>query len=622
MRMRLGFKTRQVLGVTLIVALSVMTMSAMHLAAQANTLLAETELRGKMLANSTFQRAFLLVRSRDTAASDLQMDEGLRTILQSAIGYAENVTYATITDVRDVALVHSSPTLEGTRVPPQPPLEQLIAGGPIAQLVGVWEQRSYEVTQPLLLGDEQFGSIRIGVSTLLIWEALQQALEPLIVVAAIAIVLATGLSWVLAQRFLRPIHVLQSGIARLGQGEQDVTLDLPGDEFKDLGSSFNALSQSVSSIRGQLVEQARRAESVVERLEDAVVVFSPAGEVVFVNAAMKELLPALAIGEQLGAAVPEGHPCRHLAEQALATHESSGPILADRVGPAEDSNQQQWMAHPMDDPARGLVGVMLVARNVGALSQVQTTLRYSRKLASLNRLLAGVAHEVKNPLNAMTIHLELLRQKLTVGVRQPVAVAVVAAGAGGGTGNSAPSPNVPALMTHVAIIGDEIRRLDHVVQGFLRFSRPEELQLEPVEIEALLSDVADVVRPQAEQSGTQVVMRVEGRVMVQADASMLRQALLNLALNAIQAMPAGGTLTLSSHPVEDGQAEIAVADTGVGISPEHLARVFDLYFTTREEGSGLGLSMVYRTVQLHDGTIEVESAPGQGASFRMRLPRA
>jgi signal transduction histidine kinase len=613
--MRLSFRTRQVLGVTLIVALSVIAMSVMQLAGQARTLLTESQLRGEMLTNSMFQRAFRLVKSSETASFDLQSDEGLRALQQSAIAFAQNVSYATITDVNNKALVHSSPTLEGTFIPPQPPLSQLLEGGPLSLLIGVWEQRNYEVSQDLLLGDEKFGSIRIGISTVLIWEQLIEALTPIFIVAGLAIVLATGLSWLTASRLLKPIHVLQSGIARLGQGEQDVHLELRDDEFRDLGSSFNALSQSVSSIRGQLVEQARRAESVVERLEDAVVIVSPARDVVFVNAAMKALLPAFEIGASLDDVVPEGHACRFLADQAVETRESAGPILADRVGGVDDGNQQQWMAHPIDDQTRGFVGVMLVARNVGALSQVQTTLRYSRKLASLNRLLAGVAHEVKNPLNAMTIHLELLRQKLRAGMTQPVAAG--GRGDGGGEG-----PGVPALMTHVSIIGDEIRRLDHVVQGFLRFSRPEELQLEPVAVSTLIEDVADVVRPQAEQSGCQVVVTLGDPATVQADRPMLRQALLNLALNAIEAMPDGGTLSFRARRIGDTQVELEVADTGVGIAPEHLSRVFDLYFTTREQGSGLGLSMVYRTAQLHDGTVEVESAPGRGASFRLRLPRA
>lgn len=616
--MRLSFQTRQVVGVTCIVALSVMGMSAVHLASQARTLLAESELRGRMLANSTFQSAYRLVRSRESAAADLQTDEGLRAILLSAIGFAENVTYATITDVSGVALVHSSPTLEGTVVPPQPSLEQLLAAGPLTQLRSVWEQRTYEVAQPLLLGEERFGSIRIGVSTVLIWEQLKVALKPVVSIAALSIVLATGLSWLLAQRFLRPIHVLQSGIARLGQGEEDVRLDLPGEEFKDLGTSFNALSESVSTVRSRLVEQARRAESVVERLEDAVAIVGPDGQVVFANASMKAILPMLEAGAAMAEAVPEGHPCRVLVEQALAVRASRGPVMADlQAGAGEASSQQQLMAHPIADQARGFVGVMLVARNLGALSHLQAMLRYSRKLASLNRLLAGVAHEVKNPLNAMTIHLELLRQKLGLGLRRPVAVT-----AGGGAEASRPPDDVSGLMTHVSIIGEEIRRLDDVVQGFLRFSRPEELQLEPVPVGALLQDIVDVVRPQAEQQGISVTVDTRDPAAVQADRSMVRQALLNLALNAIDAMPSGGALRLGARAVANQQVEIEVVDTGVGIAPEHLGRVFDLYFTTRAHGSGLGLSMVYRTVQLHDGTIDVESSPGRGAGFRMRLPRA
>ena len=297
----------------------------------------------------------------------------------------------------------------------------------------------------------------------------------------------------------------------------------------------------------------------------------------------------------------------------MSVRASRGPLIADLPGEdGEAGSQQQLMAHPIADQARGFVGVMLVARNVGALSQLQTMLRYSRKLSSLNRLLAGVAHEVKNPLNAMTIHLELLRQKL--GRRAAVAVAAGPAGP--------EPPPTDGLMSHVSIIGEEIRRLDQVVQGFLRFSRPEELQLEPVSVAALLQDIVDVVRPQAEQQGIVVELEAHQGVAIQVDRAMVRQALLNLALNAIDAMPSGGTLALRARSVEEQQVQIDVVDSGIGIKPEHLSRIFDLYFTTREQGSGLGLSMVYRTVQLHDGTIEVESTPGRGASFRLRLPRA
>jgi signal transduction histidine kinase len=109
---------------------------------------------------------------------------------------------------------------------------------------------------------------------------------------------------------------------------------------------------------------------------------------------------------------------------------------------------------------------------------------------------------------------------------------------------------------------------------------------------------------------------------IEADESILRQALVNLAKNAIQAMPNGGRLDVSCAPTRDGRVEIRVADTGVGISPENLARIFDLYYTTKPTGTGIGLSLVYRTIQLHNGDIDVESTPGVGTTFIIKMPQA
>jgi signal transduction histidine kinase len=183
--------------------------------------------------------------------------------------------------------------------------------------------------------------------------------------------------------------------------------------------------------------------------------------------------------------------------------------------------------------------------------------------------------------------------------------------------------DVATVLNHVTVIGAEIRRLDEVVQGFLKFSRPEELALEPVDLGALIADVGDVVGPQAGAAGVKLSIDTPADLpRVSADSGLLRQALLNLALNAVQAMPQGGVLRFDSRRVPDRQVELAISDTGVGIPPEHLSRIFDLYFTTKDGGSGIGLSMVYRTIQLHDGHIEVQSTPGRGTTFTIRLPQA
>jgi signal transduction histidine kinase len=199
----------------------------------------------------------------------------------------------------------------------------------------------------------------------------------------------------------------------------------------------------------------------------------------------------------------------------------------------------------------------------------------------------------------MMIHLELLRQKLS--------------------GNAAA---VPAL-SHLDVIAREIRRLDDVVQGFLKFARPEEMALQRVDLAELVSEVFKIIDAEARAMGVKLETTIEPRVAcVEADPTMLRQALLNLVKNAVQAMPHGGRLEAGLHTSRDGRVELRLEDTGVGIPPEHLAKIFDLYFTTKEGGTGIGLSLVYRTIQLHHGDVDVESTPGKGTSFVIKLPVA
>jgi signal transduction histidine kinase len=241
------------------------------------------------------------------------------------------------------------------------------------------------------------------------------------------------------------------------------------------------------------------------------------------------------------------------------------------------------------------MGVLLVSRDIALLNQMESTLSYSRKLSALNRLTAGIAHEIKNPLNATMIHLELMKLKLA---------------------------ERPEALEHVAVIANQVRRLDEVVQGFLKFTRPEDLHLEPV----ALAPVFEGLRPIIDaESGTriEVTINVPSELPpVEGDSSLLEQAFLNLALNACQAMPDGGRLTISARQAPGRRVLVEVEDTGVGISPEHLPRIFDLYFTTKKSGSGIGLSLVFRTVQMHNGEIEVRSTPGNGTTFRVHLRQA
>jgi signal transduction histidine kinase len=622
--MRLGIKGKQVIGVTSIVGVVVVVLSVVHLGNLARVSVEESEARAKPLAFAIYHRARDVVGDRTDPYKALREDHGLRAILESSL-YSKNVTFAAIVDVNGVAVAHVDRRLEGQIMAAEDLLSKLLDKPALAELVAIYsgQGRNLEYRQPLLLGDTEFGSIRIGVSTLLIRADLEKSMTPAVATAFAALAVAVIVAMLLAQLLLRPIHMIRSGLTRLGRGELDVHLDLnQSDEFGELGTFFNAVTAQLSADRSQMAGQVANLESAVEHLEDAVAIVSPRAELLFANPAMRTLLPQAAPGVSLSDLVPADHPAVRLADQTLMTCQSRGPLSAtfpDARGGGE-SGERLVMTHAVNDANGHLVAIMLIARNLEYLSQVQSTIRYSRKLAALGRLSAGVAHEVKNPLNAMMIHLELLRQQFAGTAASPRAAVGRSAGAASVVA-TIPAVDPAQALEHVNVIASEIRRLDQVVQGFLKFSRPEDLRLQPVQLESLFDEIVPIVRPEAER--TNVDLRVECDAPdLNGDPAMLRQAFLNLALNACHAMPNGGTLRIQCQAIGGHRVSVSFTDTGMGIKPEHLERIFDLYYTTKEKGSGIGLSMVYRTVQMHDGEIEVQSTPGAGTTFRLLLPQA
>ena len=598
--MRLSIRTKQVLGVTALIGAVVSAMSLHSLAEVARVRVEETRNRADLLARAIYQRTFQVVPTAADPYQALAEDGGLRAILQSSI-YSPQVIDAAIVAPDGRIVAHLDPDRIGMRQQPTRSLDELAALSGLSQLGRIFgeEGQTYEVVEPLRLGENDFGTIRIGVSTLLVRLDLTERLAPVLKTAAWVLVGAVLGALILAQWLLRPIHVLRSGLRQLERGEP-ATIELPQDEFGDLGREIKAVSDRLLAERAAPEGPEAGLDSIVGHLEDAVGIFGPAGDLLSANPALRALLQASA---------PQ-HPFADIVNRTFDARESAEPVTLSLPGEREGS-PREWhvTAHPVEGHDERLVGVMVVARDLAALGQVESTLRYSRKLAALGRLTAGVAHEVKNPLNAMTIHLELLKGKLvpraTPGSAEP------------------PARDPSAALEHVSVIGSEIKRLDQVVQGFLKFMRPDDLRLQPVQVADLLAGIARIVEPDAAASHIRVVAECSPDVPpVHGDPEPLRQALLNLAINACQAMPTGGTLRLTAQPASRRRVLITVEDTGVGIPPANLPKIFDLYFTTKAGGSGIGLSMVFRTVQLHDGEIEVHSTPGSGTTFRILVPQA
>jgi signal transduction histidine kinase len=217
-------------------------------------------------------------------------------------------------------------------------------------------------------------------------------------------------------------------------------------------------------------------------------------------------------------------------------------------------------------------------------------------LAAIGQLTSGVGHEVKNPINAIVVHLELLRNKMS--------------------GQDSPA------FRHLDVIQNEIQRLDRVVQTLVDFSRPVELKLHDQDLRRIVNAVLMLASVELETRDVQVINELPARpVIVKVDADLMQQALLNVVLNGAQAMTMGGKLRV--RLTEDTRwAALSVADEGEGIPDDIRSKIFNLYFTTKKEGSGIGLAMTYRIIQLHNGQVDVESHIGQGTTFTLKIPVA
>jgi signal transduction histidine kinase len=239
------------------------------------------------------------------------------------------------------------------------------------------------------------------------------------------------------------------------------------------------------------------------------------------------------------------------------------------------------------------LGALLTLHDVESVHEIENELEVSRRMAAIGRLTSGVGHEVKNPINAIVVHLELLRSKM---------------------------PSDAGATRHLEVIQSEIRRLDRVVQTLVDFSRPVELQLKDQDLRGIVNGVLMLASAELETRNISVVSELPSYpVNVRIDADLLKQALLNVVLNGAQAMGSGGELSV--RLAEDGRAAVLkVEDHGEGIPNEIRDRIFDLYFTTKREGSGIGLAMTYRIVQLHHGQLDVESKLGKGSTFTLRIP--
>jgi signal transduction histidine kinase len=249
-----------------------------------------------------------------------------------------------------------------------------------------------------------------------------------------------------------------------------------------------------------------------------------------------------------------------------------------------------------DNQTQQGLGALVTLHDLESVEEIESELELSRRMAAIGRLTSGVGHEVKNPINAIVVHLELLKTKLG-------------------------AASAPALR-HLEVIDAEIHRLDRVVQTLVDFSRPVELQLREQDLRPVINDVLTLAAEELSTHSVILISHLPSEPLVaNIDADLLKQAVLNVIQNGAQSMDMGGILRVVLE--EDRKtAVLRVSDEGPGIPEEIREKIFDLYFTTKSGGSGIGLAMTYRILQFHHGSVEVESEEGRGTEFLLRIPLA
>jgi signal transduction histidine kinase len=324
--------------------------------------------------------------------------------------------------------------------------------------------------------------------------------------------------------------------------------------------------------------------------------FNANGRAVLVSPSVENFLggrPDELRGCRISEIFPVGHPIRG----ALGV-EGDDIIPIDNVevtleGP--NGSQRMGLSAQVIREHGVRMGTLVTLRDVESIERIGNQLHVSERLAALGRVTAGVAHEVKNPLNSMRLWLEVLKANM---------------------------PVEPEAQQAVKMLDSEIDRLDRAVKTFLNFTKPVELKLEETDLRLLLDEVLDAARPSIVRAGVELRVDLPTEFPpVLVDGQLIHQAVLNLLLNACDFTTSGGRITLSLR--RSGEAAvISVADSGKGISPEDQKKIFQLFFTTRPGGTGIGLANTFRFVQLHSGRIEFDSEVGRGTTFRVELPLA
>ncbi len=560
----------------------------------------------------------------------LRSNEDLLSLMNGIVRYSPTVEEVSITDAHGFTMVSTDPDALNQHAAWRESFDQVLTGTFFYQMREVFgKPRVLDIAVPLDRNHMPFLVIHVGVRSTFLRFNGENAYEPWLRAALefvlIAILASALIAALLSAVALRPLQAIGEQLERLtlapGNSPADPLADQPPLLESQAGRSVDPVNR-VNLTIDRLGRQMRTREEgytalqtnldqMLDTLRDGVLLFAPDRRAVMVSDAVAQFFApqVSAVNDMVGMRLEKIFlPETTLGAAVAAAFERGAQSSAETIT-LEDGRQVQISLDRIDEGrANGngvrdqSMGTLLTLRDTGSALELEQELEVARRLAAIGRLTTNVGHEVKNPINAMVVHLELLRGKLANEVFDK-----------------------GSAQRHVEILAGEMQRLDRVVETLADFSRPMDLDLRELDLRRVIDQTLDLAGAELKEHSVAIESQSPPyEVPVRIDAELMRQALLNLLLNAMQAMPSGGVVRISVRR-DQRLAFVEIADNGEGIPASVLPRIFDLYFTTKPKGSGIGLAMTYRILQLHGGALDVRSdadpaSPEHGTVFTLRIP--
>lgn len=408
----------------------------------------------------------------------------------------------------------------------------------------------------------------------------------IVMVLSVGLLLSLLLIVLASRRFSASIDVITHGLDNLAQDHHTRLPELPGEMGK--------ISHSVNMLAQTLRETQTLNDLIIENAADGVIAVDKQGRVTTMNPAA-EHITGYSLQELLGKPYSSIFIDTGFDSPVLETlQQGTGHVALEISFPARERTIEISVTTSQIHNARGeLIGALVIFSDLTARKESQRRLAQTERLATLGELMAGVAHEVRNPLTAIKGYAQILKQH----------------------------DLQPAHQQYLAVILKEIDSINRVIQQLLDFARPRRGLWQPVHLNQLLDECLVLIQTSGLEARIHFASHYDSSLPpIDADGELLKQVLLNILINAVQAISARGNITIRTLRWDDAHQAIAIQDDGCGIAPEHQKKIFDPFFTTKASGTGLGLALSQRIINAHHGDIQLVSQPGHGATFTLILP--